>query len=115
MPDIYDRQDMGLLRRRIRKAGETFLRERELYLSLVHQFLEVGAAAYLHGPCRWVALQLHGGAETCRVRTVVWQSASHQAIWHSTAVKFAATEGSVGVPCSLQTPAQLLPATPMPH
>ena len=49
MPDIYDRQDMGALRRRIRKAGETYLRERELYLSLVHQFLEVsGAVGILH-------------------------------------------------------------------
>ena len=48
VPDIYDRQDMGSLRRRIRKAGETFLRERELYLSLVHQFLEVGACGASH-------------------------------------------------------------------
>ena len=41
MPDIYDRGDLGVLRRRIRKAGETFLRDRELYLGTVHRFLEV--------------------------------------------------------------------------
>ena len=51
MPDIYDRQDMGSLRRRVRKAGETFLRERELYLSLVHQFLEVGPCGLHNCAC----------------------------------------------------------------
>ena len=58
---------MGALRRRIRKAGETYLRERELYLSLVHQFLEVcGAVGILHlrtyDSQLWYPQQLHSRA-----------------------------------------------------
>ena len=39
--DYFDRQDLGKLRRRLRNAIESFQRERELYLELVQEFLEV--------------------------------------------------------------------------
>lgn len=39
--DYFDRQDLGKLRRRLRKGIETFKRERELYLELVQSYLEV--------------------------------------------------------------------------
>ena len=39
--DYYDRHDLGLLRRRLRKAGEACARERELYNELVLQFFKV--------------------------------------------------------------------------
>ena len=39
--DFFDRQDLGRLRRRLRKGIEGFQRERELYLELVHEFLKV--------------------------------------------------------------------------
>ena len=61
VPDIYDREDLGVLRRRIRKAGETFLRERELYLGLVYQFLEVCSPVQ--------TLSLH-----CSLRASRWRS-----------------------------------------
>lgn len=41
--DYFDRQDLGKLRRRLRKGIEGFQRERELYLELVQEFLEVPA------------------------------------------------------------------------
>lgn len=39
--DYFDRQDLGKLRRRLRKGIESFQRERELYLELVKEYLEV--------------------------------------------------------------------------
>lgn len=38
--DYFDRQDLGKLRRRLRKGIEGFQRERELYLELVQQYLQ---------------------------------------------------------------------------
>lgn len=40
--DYFDVQDLGRLRRRLRTGIEGFQRERELYLELVRQYLEVG-------------------------------------------------------------------------
>lgn len=39
--DYFDRQDLGRLRRRLQKGIEGFRRERELYLELVQEYLEV--------------------------------------------------------------------------
>ena len=39
--DYFDVQDLGKLRRRLRTGIEGFQRERELYLDLVRQYLEV--------------------------------------------------------------------------
>lgn len=39
--DYFDRQDLGKLRRRLRKGIEGFRRERELYLELVQEYVEV--------------------------------------------------------------------------
>ena len=39
--DYFDRQDLGKLRRRLRKGIEGFRRERELYLELVQEYIEV--------------------------------------------------------------------------
>ncbi|KAK9795930.1 hypothetical protein WJX73_006763, partial [Symbiochloris irregularis] len=39
--DYFDRQDLGHLRRRLRTAGESYARERSLYLELVQQFFEL--------------------------------------------------------------------------
>ena len=39
--DYFDRQDLGRLRRRLRKGIEGFQRERELYLELVQSYLRV--------------------------------------------------------------------------
>lgn len=43
--DFYDRQDLGVLRRRLRKAGESCARERELYIECVQHFFEASASA----------------------------------------------------------------------
>lgn len=37
--DYFDRQDLGGLRRRLRKGIEGFQREREIYLELVQSYL----------------------------------------------------------------------------
>lgn len=47
--DYFDRQDLGKLRRRLRKGIEGFQRERELYLELVQNYLEVSFEASLKG------------------------------------------------------------------
>lgn len=39
--DYFDLQDLGRLRRRLRTGIEGFQRERELYLELVRDYLEV--------------------------------------------------------------------------
>ena len=48
--DYFDRQDLGKLRRRLRKGIEGFQRERELYLELVHAYLEVSTLLFLKSP-----------------------------------------------------------------